>query len=81
MAYKLPRGVHSVAYSSKTPMEVFIIYAQGMRPKVVIWLMARQDSLRSMGVIAATSPVGDVSEKREHKAELVRRPLSCPRVG
>lgn len=55
----------------KTPMEWFIIYAQGMHPKVVIYPMVRQESLRSMGVIATTSLVGDVLEKREPKAEWV----------
>lgn len=65
-------------------MEMFIIYAQGMHPKVVIWTIERQDSLRSMWLTAAgisqavASPVGDVPEEKEREAELVRRPSPCP---
>jgi len=67
MAYKSPRA----AYTSETPMKLFISFAQGMHPTVVIWPMEKQDSLRSMvltvvGVPQATaSLVGDVPEKRE----------------
>jgi len=47
-------------------MELFIISTQGVRPRVVIWLMKRNESLTSMVLIAAgipqsaTSAVGDV---------------------
>lgn len=70
-----------MAYSLKTLMELFIIHAQGMCPKIVIWLMERQDSLRSRGVTPIASLVGDVLEKREHKVELVQRPSPCPRAS
>ena len=34
-------------------MELFIIYAQGVSPRVVIWPKEMQDSLKSMVFIAA----------------------------
>ena len=36
MAYKSPRGIHWVAYTSEIQMELFIISAQGMCLKVLI---------------------------------------------
>jgi len=37
MAYKEPWGIHWAAYASEIQMELFIISAPGMCPKVVIW--------------------------------------------
>jgi len=68
-------------------MELFIISAQGMGLKVLIWLIEQQDFLSSMGVKAvgipqaATSLVGDVPEKREYEVELVWKSSLHPGVG
>ncbi len=82
IAYKSPRAIHRANYTSRKhmlniDMELFIISAQGISPRVVIWLWKQRDSLRSMVLTAVgipqttTSTVGDVPEKRRHKSEWV----------
>lgn len=58
-------------------MDPFIISTQGVSPRVVIWPMEKQDSLRNMVLIAmgipqsAASTIRDVLEKGRHEVELV----------
>lgn len=63
-------------------MDLFIIYAQGVRPRVVIWPLEVPGLLKRTAVSAAgtmqnsTSMVGDVPEIYRHEAELVLMPLN-----
>jgi len=68
-------------------MELFIIFAQGIIPRVVIWSLMQQHSLRSRVLITAGLPqtaastVEEVPGKRRHEAELVQMPSPLLRVG
>lgn len=70
-----------------TDMELFMIYAQGVSPRVVIWPMEMQEFLVSMvstitGTMHISAPrVRDVLEILRHKAKLVRMPLPNPWAG
>lgn len=68
-------------------MELVGISAQGISPRVVIWLMEQKDYLRSMVLIVAGIPqpaasiVGGVLEKGRHEVELVWMSSPRPRTG
>ena len=90
IAYKSPRRIHRVTYTSGKymlviNMELFIISAQAVSLRVVIWPMEKQDSLMSIVLTAAgvsqkiTSTVGNVLNKGRHEAELVW--MSSPHLG
>ena len=79
ITYKSSRDIHRATYPSRiymlvVDMELFIIFAQGVSPRVVIWLRERQDFLGSMVLTATGIPwsvasiVGDVLEKGRHEA-------------